>query len=106
MKINEIEQTLIAERMPASVIKSKQMYANMSDEELAHRFKGKDEQTLRQMAWRHGYGKMSSHYLDRVNTVKEGKPTDMDCWDGYKKDGTKPGTGKNKGKRVNNCVPK
>lgn len=27
------------------------------------------------------------------------------CWDGYKKDGTKPGTGKNKGKRVNNCVP-
>jgi hypothetical protein len=28
------------------------------------------------------------------------------CWKGYKKDGTKPGTGKNKGKRVNNCVPK
>jgi hypothetical protein len=27
-----------------------------------------------------------------------------DCWDGYKKDGTQPGTGKNKGKRVNNCV--
>ena len=27
-----------------------------------------------------------------------------DCWDGYKKDGTKPGTGENKGKRVNNCV--
>ena len=35
----------------------------------------------------------------------EKKPTDMDCWDGYKKQGTKPGTGKNKGKRVNNCVP-
>ena len=30
--------------------------------------------------------------------------TEMDCWDGYKKQGTKPGTGKNKGKRVNNCV--
>jgi hypothetical protein len=29
---------------------------------------------------------------------------EIDCWDGYKKDGTKPGTGKNKGKRVNNCV--
>jgi len=28
-----------------------------------------------------------------------------DCWDGYKKDGTQPGTGKNKGKRVNKCVP-
>ena len=27
------------------------------------------------------------------------------CWDGYKKDGTQPGTGKNKGKRVNKCVP-
>ena len=25
------------------------------------------------------------------------------CWDGYKKVGTKPGTGKNKGKRVNDC---
>ena len=29
---------------------------------------------------------------------------EIDCWDGYKKQGTKPGTGKNKGKRVNNCV--
>jgi hypothetical protein len=27
-----------------------------------------------------------------------------DCWDGYKKDGTQAGSGKNKGKRVNNCV--
>jgi hypothetical protein len=27
-----------------------------------------------------------------------------DCWDGYKKDGTQAGTGKNSGKRVNNCV--
>ena len=27
-----------------------------------------------------------------------------DCWDGYKKDGTQSGTGKNKGKRVNKCV--
>lgn len=26
------------------------------------------------------------------------------CWDGYKKDGTQAGTGKNKGKRVNKCV--
>ena len=32
------------------------------------------------------------------------KINEIDCWDGYKKDGTKPGTGKNKGKRVNNCV--
>ena len=32
------------------------------------------------------------------------KINEIDCWDGYKKDGTKSGTGKNKGKRVNNCV--
>jgi hypothetical protein len=31
--------------------------------------------------------------------------SEMDCWDGYKKAGTQPGTGKNKGKRVNKCVP-
>lgn len=31
--------------------------------------------------------------------------SEMKCWDGYKKDGTQPGTGKNKGKRVNKCVP-
>ena len=31
--------------------------------------------------------------------------TEMDCWDGYRKAGTQPGTGKNKGKRVNKCVP-
>jgi DNA-binding PadR family transcriptional regulator len=30
---------------------------------------------------------------------------EIDCWDGYKKQGTKKGTGKNKNKRVNNCVP-
>jgi len=61
--------------MPSSVIKSKQRYANMSDEELADRFKGADEKTLRQMAWRHGYGNMSSHYLDRVKNVMTGKRT-------------------------------
>jgi 5'(3')-deoxyribonucleotidase len=78
MKINEIEQTLVAERMPASVIKSKQTYANMSDQELADRFKGKDEKTLRQMAWRHGYGNMSSHYLDRVKSVKTVTESEFD----------------------------
>ncbi len=32
------------------------------------------------------------------------KIDEINCWDGYKKKGTKAGTGKNKGKRVNNCV--
>jgi hypothetical protein len=31
--------------------------------------------------------------------------SEMKCWDGYRKAGTQPGTGKNKGKRVNKCVP-
>jgi|TARA_B110000444_G_scaffold252198_1_gene281140 hypothetical protein len=37
------------------------------------------------------------HYLQEVAGPK-------DCWDGYKKDGTQKGTGKNAGKRVNKCV--
>ena len=56
--------------MPSSVIKSKQRYANMTDQELADRFKDSDEKTLRQTAWRHGYGNMSSHYFDRVQKGK------------------------------------
>lgn len=54
------------EGMPSSVIKHKQKYANMSDSELAAKLGGKSEQELRQMAWRHGYGKMSDHYVRRV----------------------------------------
>jgi hypothetical protein len=61
----------LKERMPASIIKHKQKLAFMSDKELADRFKDKDETTLRQMAWRHGYGKMSSHYWDRVQAGKQ-----------------------------------
>ena len=61
--------------MPASIIKHKQKLAHMSDEELADRFKDFDEQRLRQMAWRHGYGKMSSHYLDRVKNHMTSKRT-------------------------------
>ena len=31
--------------------------------------------------------------------------SEMKCWPGHRKVGTQPGTGKNKGKRVNKCVP-
>jgi len=65
-----VTENIIAERMPASIIKNKQRYANMTDKELADRFKDSDETTLRQMAWRHGYGKMSSYYWDRVQKGK------------------------------------
>jgi hypothetical protein len=47
----------------------------MSDEELADRFKDFDEKRLRHMAWGHGYGKMSSHYLDRVRNHMTSKRT-------------------------------
>jgi len=72
----------VSERMPASIIKNKQRYAQMTDKELADRFKDSDETTLRQMAWRHGYGKMSSYYWDRVQKGKaqteDGvQPTDL-----------------------------
>lgn len=57
----------VDERMPASIIKHKEKLAYMSDKELANHFKDKDDETLRQMAWRHGYGKMSDYYVNRKN---------------------------------------
>jgi len=60
------ENHSVMERMPASIIKHKQRLSYMTDKELADRFRDYDEEKLRQMAWRHGYGKMSSHYWDRV----------------------------------------
>jgi len=42
-------------------------------------------------------------YMALAKEVKEVAGA-KDCWDGYKKDGTQAGTGKNKGKRVNKCV--
>ena len=57
----------VDERMPASIIKHKEKLAHMSDKELADRFKDFDDTRLRQMAWRHGYGKMSDYYVNRKN---------------------------------------
>ena len=57
----------VDERMPASIIKHKEKLAHLSDEELAKHFQDKDDNTLRQMAWRHGYGKMSDYYVNRKN---------------------------------------
>ena len=59
------------EKMPASIIKHKQKLAMMTDKELADRLGSFDETKLRQMAWRHGYGKMSSYYWDRVQVGKK-----------------------------------
>ena len=57
--------------MPSSVIKHKERLAHMTDQELADRHGDTGEERLRQMAWRHGYGKMSSHYVDRIRRAKE-----------------------------------
>jgi len=47
--------------------------------------------------------------VSEVTKAKEMGPDELvaeqDCWNGYKKDGTQKGTGKNKGKRVNKCTP-
>ena len=45
---------------------------------------------------------MAAMHAEEVEVDEVAGP--KDCWDGYKKDGTQPGTGKNKGKRVNKCV--
>ena len=37
------------------------------------------------------------------NEIIEGVAGPKNCWPGHKKVGTQPGTGKNKGKRVNDC---
>ena len=66
----EVEEELDEAGMPSSVIKHKQKLANMSDQEFAKAHGDKSEEELKQMAWRHGYGKMSSHYVNRVNKGK------------------------------------
>jgi len=55
--------------MPSSVIKHKQSIAAMTDGEFASSYASKSDDTLRSMAWRHGYGKDSSHYVDRKNNA-------------------------------------
>ena len=56
--------------MPSSVIRSKQKYAAMTNQEFADLHGHKTEEQLRQMAWSHGYGKMSPHYWNRVQKAK------------------------------------
>ena len=69
-----IGETLEEAGMPSSVIKSKQRLAQMTDEEFTDSHGDKSEEKLRQMAWTHGYGKMSPHYWNRVKRAKEKAP--------------------------------
>ena len=67
--------------MPQSVVKNKQRYAAMSDSDFAKAHKDKSDDELKAMAWRHGYGKGSSHYVNKRNKgqqgVTEGRPEDL-----------------------------
>lgn len=58
--------------MPSSVIKSKQRYSQMTPAEFAQAHKDKSDEELISMAWRHGYGKGSKHYVDKRNKGKQG----------------------------------
>ena len=58
--------------MPSSVVKSKQRYAAMSDKDFHTAHKDKSEDDLKAMAWRHGYGKGSTHYVDKHKKGQQG----------------------------------
>ena len=50
------------------------------------------------------YAKRERLKIMRANEfITEGVAGPKNCWPGYRKTGTQPGTGKNKGKRVNDC---
>jgi hypothetical protein len=92
MKVTEINKPIKERGMPSSIIKHKQKLAMMTDKELADRFKDADEDKLRRMAWGHGYGKMSSHYLDRVRNHMTSKRTGTTEFDNPREIPVKPTT--------------
>jgi len=70
------EQSIAEGNMPQSVIKSKQKYADMTDQEFYAAHKNKSAEELQAMAWRHGYGRGSNHYVakhKKGSTVTEGQ---------------------------------
>jgi hypothetical protein len=71
----ELKQEVREAGMPQSVLKNKQKLAGMTDAELASHLKGKSDDELKRMAWRHGYGNMSPHYVNRIKKVTESTDT-------------------------------
>ena len=70
------QQGLAEGNMPQSVIRSKQKYADMTDQEFHAAHKNKSAEELQAMAQRHGYGKGSNHYVAKHKkgaTVTEGQ---------------------------------
>ena len=72
-KVVKIKKQGVAEGgMPSSVIKSKQRYGDMLDKDFAELHQGKSDDDLVAMAWRHGYGKGSLHYVNKRKRGKQG----------------------------------
>ena len=68
--VDEAYESLEEAGMPASVIKSKQAITDMTPSEFAKSYSSKSDETLMSMAQRHGYGKDSTKYVDKM---KKGK---------------------------------
>jgi len=64
-KRKEQDKDIAEGGMPSSVIKSKQRYGDMSDKDFAELHQSKSDDDLVAMAWRHGYGKGSLHYVNK-----------------------------------------
>ncbi len=82
------EEAMSEGGMPSSVIKSKQLYSRMTPAEFAKAHGDKSDDILRGMAWRHGYGKNSNHYVNKRNEgmkkeeaeqTNEGAMSDLDA---------------------------
>jgi len=50
-----------------------------------------------------GRPKKVREWIETLRFVSEGVAGPKNCWPGHRKVGTQPGTGKNAGKRVNDC---
>jgi len=77
----------VKENMPSSVLKNKQRNASMTDQEFHKAHKDKSEDELKAMAYRHGYGKDSTHYVEKHKKgqgVAEAFPSGQkDPWEKY-----------------------
>lgn len=57
--------------MPRDILKHKISLSEMTAKEFAERYRDSDDNFLKEMAWRHGYGKNSTYYVDKRKHGKE-----------------------------------
>jgi hypothetical protein len=68
-----VKKESLDESMPSSIIKNKEKIRMMSPAEKREHFKGKSVESLKQMSWRHGYGKDSDVYSKHASAIEEGR---------------------------------